>query len=62
MGAMGAAMGSTAAGHLERADVLMVVVLGGITFAEVAMLEQLMVDTNKQVCINSEVLIAFQCF
>lgn len=51
MGAIGAAVGGTTAGYLERADVLMVVILGGVTFTEVAMLKQLIADTGKQVCI-----------
>ncbi|OQR69844.1 hypothetical protein BIW11_01773 [Tropilaelaps mercedesae] len=50
MGAMGAAIGGAVSRPLEPADVLIVVVLGGVTFAEVAMLEQLMADTGKQVC------------
>lgn len=44
-------MGSAANGPFERADVLIVVVLGGVTLAEVAMLEQTMADTGKQVCL-----------
>lgn len=52
MGAMGAAMGSTASGPFDRADIVIVVLLGGVTFAEVAMLEQIMADTGKQVTLH----------
>ncbi|XP_022711322.1 sec1 family domain-containing protein 2-like isoform X2 [Varroa jacobsoni] len=51
MGAIGAAVGGTTAGYLERADVLMVVILGGVTFTEVAMLKQLIADTGKQLIV-----------